>query len=170
MTIRIDRAHLRDLTKVKPLWKAMIADYAELSDGLWEVRAPQEAWEHRHQEYLEWINDAGGVVFLATDSTAPEGEDVVGYAALHFATSGATFDLGESFGDIETLAVRPDYRGRGVGAALMAACERELERREIQYVSLQTLACNEKALRLYARSGFQPFMTRLVKRLDSDDA
>lgn len=168
MTIRIDRAHLRDLTKVKPLWKAMIADYAELSDGMWEVRAPQEAWERRHQEYLEWINDAGGVVFLATDSETPD-DEVVGYAALHFVTSGATFDLGESFGDIETLAVKPEYRGRGVGAALMAACQRELEHREIAYVSLQTLACNTKALRLYERSGFQPFMTRLVKRVDSDD-
>ena len=166
MTFRIDRAHARDLTKVKHLWKAMIADYRELSDGVWEVREPGEAWARRHQQYLDWINDAGGVVFLAIDTDTDE---VVGYAALHFATSGATFDLGESFGDIETLAVRPDYRGRGVGAALMAACERELERREIQYVSLQTLACNEKALRLYARSGFQPFMTRLVKRVDSDD-
>lgn len=167
MTIRIDRAHLRDLTKVKPLWKAMVADYAELSDGLCEVRAPQEAWEHRHQEYLEWINDAGGVVFLATDSESETGE-VIGYAALHFASSGAAFDLGESFGDIETLAVKPDHRGRGVGAALMAACQRELERREIRYVSLQTLASNERALRLYARAGFKPFMTRLVKRVDSD--
>ncbi|MDO5712220.1 MAG: GNAT family N-acetyltransferase [Micrococcales bacterium] len=165
MTIRIDRAHLRDLTKVKPLWKAMLADYRELSDGVWEVREPQEAWQRRHQEYLEWINDAGGVVFLATD-TDTETDEIVGYAALRFVTSGATFDLGESFGDIETLAVKPGYRGKGVGAALLAACQRELERREIKFVSLQTLASNEKALRLYERAGFQPFMTRLVRRVD----
>lgn len=165
MTFRIDRAHARDLTKVKHLWKAMIADYRELSDGVWEVREPGEAWARRHQQYLDWINDAGGVVFLAIDTDTDE---VVGYAALHFVMSGATFDLGESFGDLETLAVLPTHRGKGVGAALLTACRKELERREIEYWSLETLSSNAGALRLYERSGFQPFMVRMVKRVAED--
>lgn len=165
MSIRIERAHARDLTKVKRLWKAMITDYQQLSDGLWEVHEPGEAWARRHQQYLEWINDATGVVFLATDV---ESEEVVGYAALHFVLSGATFDLGESFGEIETLAVLPTERGRGVGAALINACRKELDRREIEYCALETLAANEGALRLYQRAGFQPFMVRLVRRVDDD--
>lgn len=165
MTFRIERAHARDLVKVKHLWKAMINDYQRLSDGLWEVREPGEAWARRHQQYLEWIHDAGGVVFLAFD---PETEEVVGYAALHFVTSGATFDLGESYGDVETLAVLPERRGQGIGVALLNACRKELDRREIEYLTLETLASNTGALRLYERAGYQPFMVRLVRKVEDD--
>ncbi|GAB97064.1 ribosomal protein S18 acetylase RimI-like enzyme [Kineosphaera limosa] len=167
MSIRIERAHARDLTKVKRLWKAMIGDYQQLSDGLWEVREPGEAWARRHQQYLDWINDAGGVVFLALDTDT---EEIIGYAALHFVLSGATFDLGESYGEIETLAVLPTERGRGVGAALINACRRELDRREVEYMALETLASNTGALRLYERAGFQPFMVRLVRRVNDDES
>ncbi len=167
MRIHIDRAHVRDLTKVKPLWKRMIADYKEMSDGIWVIREPQEAWQRRHQEYLDWINDGGGVIFLATDSETGT-DEIVGYAALHFVTSEAAIDLGESVGNVETLAVKPEYRGKGVGKALLAACQRELERREIEFWSIETLASNERALRLYQREGFQPFLVRLVRRVDTE--
>ena len=166
MTFRIERAHARDLTKVKHLWKVMIADYERLSDGVWEVREPSEAWARRHQQYLEWINDAGGIVFLAFD---PDTDEVVGYAALHLVTSGAAFDLGESYGDVETLAVLPERRGQGIGLALLNACQKELDRREIEYLSLETLASNTGALRLYERAGFQPFMMRMMRRVDFDE-
>ena len=161
MTFHIERAHVRDLTKVKPLWKAMIHHYATITDGLWAVREPTEAWQRRHQEYLNWINDATGVIFLAVQD-----EEVIGYAALHLIESGATFDFGEKFGDIETLAVAPEHRDRGVGSALVAACREELERREIAYWTMISLASNEGAVRLAERSGFKPFMVRMVQRLD----
>lgn len=165
MTFRIERAHARDLVKVKHLWKAMINDYQRLSDGLWEVREPGEAWARRHQQYLDWINDAGGVIFLAYD---PDSAEVVGYAALHFVTSGATFDLGESYGDVETIAVLPERRGQGIGVALLNACRKELDRREIEYLTLETLASNTGALRLYERAGYRTFMVRLVRRVEDD--
>lgn len=161
MTFRIRRAHVRDLTKVKPLWKAMMARYDDISDGAWQIREPAEAWARRHQEYLEWINDATGVVFLAVD----DDDEVIGYAALRFVTSGAAFDLGENYGDLESLAVQPENRGQGVGAALMAACRKELDRREIHFWVLETLTSNRAALRLYEREGFSPFMVKMVQHL-----
>ena len=153
----------------------MVADYREMSDGIWAVREPQEAWQRRHQEYLDWINDAGGVIFLATDSEAGS-DEIVGYAALHLIMSGAAIDLGETVGHVETLAVKPEYRGKGVGAALLAACERKLERREIEFWSIETLASNERALRLLP-AGRVPavhgppgpprrFRVRLTNRID----
>ena len=166
MTFRIERAHARDLVKVKHVWKAMVKDYKRLSDGMWEVHEPGEAWARRHQQYLDWINDASGVVFLAID---PDSEEIVGYAALHFVMSGAAFDLGESYGDVETLAVLPERRGQGIGVSLLTACRKELERREIEYLTLETLASNAGALRLYERAGYKPFMVRLVRKVDDGD-
>lgn len=164
MTFRIERAHVRDLKRVKPLWKSMICRYREISQGAWEVREPGEAWERRHQEYLDWINDASGVVFMAID----EDERAIGYAALHYVDSGATFDFGESFGDLESLAVHPDHQHRGVATALLAAVRKELERREISYCTTLTLSENTAALNLLDRHEFQPFLVRMVQRIDVD--
>ncbi len=165
MTVRIERAHARDLTKVKTVWKAMIADYRRLSDEVWEVSDPAEAWSRRHQQYLEWMNDATGAIFLATDT---DSEELVGFAALRWENSGSTFDLGQSFGDVESLAVLPSHRGQGVGLALVSACRRELERREIEYMTLETLASNTGGLRLYQRAGFEPFMVRMVRKVEDE--
>lgn len=175
MTVRITRARARDLTKLKRLWKAMISDYVDFTDGVWQVREPQDAWQRRLQEYLEWINDGTGIVFVAVDEGEPGqakeadvSRTIVGYAALHLVPSGSIIDLGESFADIETLTVLPEYRGRGIGHRLMLACRRELERREITYCTLATLAGNAQARTLCEREGFRPFMTRHVMKLEQE--
>jgi len=165
MSFHIQRAHVRDLTKVKSLWMSMVASYRELAQDTWAVRDPAEAWQLRLQEYLEWINDATGVVFLALD----EEGTAVGYAALRFVTSGAAVYLGEDVGELESLAVHPDRRGQGIGTALMNACRKELERREIAFWSLETLSANTAAVRLLERQGFETFKLRMVQRLDVDD-
>ncbi len=74
MTFRIDRAHVRDISLVKPLWKQMVSDYAAAACGAWRVLEPGEAWQRRLQEYLSWINDGSGVIFIATEDL-PEGAE-----------------------------------------------------------------------------------------------
>ncbi|MDO5696601.1 MAG: GNAT family N-acetyltransferase [Dermatophilus congolensis] len=181
MTFQIDRAHVRDISRVKPLWKQMVNDYASISGRVWRVLEPSEAWQRRLQEYLSWINEASGVIFIATqqapaastdagepaDPAEPE-EKVVGYAALRFVTSGSTFDTGETHGELESLVVLPEARGEGIGYALMMACRKELQRREIDHWSMSTLADNDAALALARKAGFSPFMIRMAQRLDED--
>lgn len=171
MTFQIDRAHVRDISRVKPLWKQMVSDYASISGGVWQVLEPGEAWQRRLQEYLSWMNEAGGVIYIATKQQPggqgePE-EKVVGYAALRFVTSGSTFDTGETHGELESLVVLPEARGEGIGYALMTACRKELERREIDHWSMSTLADNSAAIALGRKAGFEPFMIRMAQRLDT---
>lgn len=161
MTPRITRAHARDLNKVKPLWKQMIQRYRDMSNGIWEVRDPQEAWQRRHQQYLEWVNDASGVVFIAVG----DDDAVIGYAALHFTVSGAAFDFGDNFAELESLVVASGHQGEGIGRGLLAACQKELRRREISHWTVATIASDADVARLYERAGFTPFMTRFVQRL-----
>jgi ribosomal protein S18 acetylase RimI-like enzyme len=52
------------------------------------------------------------------------------------------------------LAVDPGARGRGVGAALLAAAEQFARDRGGRKLSLRVLSTNGPALRLYERSGF----------------
>ena len=172
MTFQIDRAHVRDISRVKPLWKQMVTDYAAISGGVWTVLEPNEAWQRRMQEYLSWINDASGVILIATSrAPGPDGESVesvVGYASLRFVSSGSTFDTGETHGELESLVVLPEYRGQGIGYALMSACSKELARREIHHWSMSTLADNKAALALARKAGFAPFMIRMAQRVDTE--
>lgn len=53
------------------------------------------------------------------------------------------------------LAVAPEARRRGVGAALLAAAEEHARARGAHKLSLRVLSTNESALRLYERLGFE---------------
>ncbi len=162
MPYSIERAHIRDLAKVKPFWKKMVEHYHDTLAGQWPVRSPDAAWQLRHQEYMTWINEGTGVVFVATD----EGQQPVGYAALHFSSVGSTFDLGDAYGELESLAVDPAHRNRGLGARLIEACRKELHKRDIAYWTLDTLAADTRVNRLYARAGFSPFMLKMVQSVE----
>jgi ribosomal-protein-alanine N-acetyltransferase len=57
----------------------------------------------------------------------------------------------EGIGWIATIGVLPAYRKRGVGRALLAACERQMG---LQFVRLSVRAGNVDAIRLYEREGY----------------
>jgi len=53
---------------------------------------------------------------------------------------------------IATLAVLPEFQGRGIGKALLQACEEHLDMSRIR---LNVRATNQVAIRLYQDSGYQ---------------
>lgn len=57
-------------------------------------------------------------------------------------------------GFIAYMAVEPQWRGTGVGAALLAAAEDEARRRGLPYMALMVTEENAEARRLYERSGY----------------
>lgn len=52
------------------------------------------------------------------------------------------------------MGLRPDWRGRGLGAELMAAALEASRRCGLERVELAVFADNERAQRLYAKMGF----------------
>ncbi|MGA8574819.1 MAG: GNAT family N-acetyltransferase [Candidatus Cybelea sp.] len=63
------------------------------------------------------------------------------------------------------MAVEPSARGRGVGAALLAAAENEARKRELPYIALMVTEENEAARRLYERDGYRTERRLLCKPL-----
>jgi len=63
------------------------------------------------------------------------------------------------------MAVKPGGRGRGVGAALLAAAEDEARRRLLPYIALMVTEENEAARRLYERAGYRTERRLLCKAL-----
>jgi [ribosomal protein S18]-alanine N-acetyltransferase len=77
---------------------------------------------------------------------AQEGEEIIGYAGLCAYPA-------ESF--VQTIAVKRDRQGDGIGARMLTALIDEARRRDEPMVGLEVRADNEVAQRLYARFGFE---------------
>jgi [ribosomal protein S18]-alanine N-acetyltransferase len=65
-------------------------------------------------------------------------------------------------GHISTLAIRPDWRGQGLGEGLLLLAVDEALERRAQVVSLEVRVSNEIALHLYEKWGFAA-RSRLVR-------
>jgi diamine N-acetyltransferase len=101
--------------------------------------------------FRDALADAQTRVFVAEDGTAAP----VGYAYLR-ATAGGAPDGVDGARPWEVLRFYVDaaWHGRGVAAALMAACEDEARRRGADVLWLQAWQRAERALAFYRRRGF----------------
>ncbi|HEV2650372.1 MAG TPA: GNAT family N-acetyltransferase [Rhizomicrobium sp.] len=68
-------------------------------------------------------------------------------------------------GYIDELFVDEAARGRGVGQALIAACEDEARRLGLKQIMLGVLDGNTRARAIYAQAGFAPYALELRKYL-----
>ena len=60
--------------------------------------------------------------------------------------------------NVHDIAVLPAHRARGVGQALLAACEAHARERGCCKLTLEVLTGNQRALRSYEQFGFAPYM------------
>ncbi len=107
----------------------------------------EEEWQARHY-YRELVAEADGMIVGR-----------IGLEAYY-----------PPFAQMLDLAVRPEYRRRGIGTALMRACRSRVARRGFCALYLQTEIDNTAAHRLYTSLGFLPLahgvMLRMVHLLD----
>lgn len=166
MGLLIRRGDLGDVEMLRTLWVSMVEHHREVAGREWPVRSADDAWRRRRDEYVAWLGDGTGTLFLAgpRDTGSP-----LGYAMLHLHPPGATWDLGALVGELESLAVRPEARGEGVGTALIAACRDELRRRGIEYWAVAYVEANDGAQRLYERAGFRAYYRNMLARVDRGD-
>ena len=99
--------------------------------------------------------------YVVAAEPAPAGEEVVGYTGL--AVAGGT-------ADVQTMAVRPDRQGRGLGVQLLDALLAEAARRECTEIFLEVRADNAAARALYALRGFAEVAVRRRYYADGTDA
>jgi ribosomal-protein-alanine N-acetyltransferase len=115
------------------------ADLAEIA--LLERRSFSDPWSAR--SFAELIANPR-VLFLCARTHA--GGPAVGYVVAWFVADE---------GEIANLAVSPDERGQGVGAALLDAALSEASRRGALTVYLEVRDSNEIARALYGSRGFE---------------
>jgi GNAT superfamily N-acetyltransferase len=161
--IEITSGSLADVDVLAPLWKGMVEHHRDVLAGQVPVRDAEAAWQRRRKEYVSWLEDGSGLLFVARREG---GEEAIGYAMCRLLPSGSTFDLGPVRGEVDSLAVSPVERGVGVGTALLAAVRAELVRRGCSYWSISVAAANAGAAQLYERLGFRPWVQLMLAPLD----
>lgn len=99
------------------------------------------------EESYRIIRDPGREVYVALDAVPPSaGPTVAGFTILVM--------QGAFVGYVQSVAVRDDWRGRGLGTALIAFAERRILR-EQPNVFICVSSFNTGARRLYERLGYE---------------
>jgi [ribosomal protein S18]-alanine N-acetyltransferase len=116
---------------------------------------PIDAWPL--QMFLDELAQPDTRRYLVAESAS----GIVGYAGLMCI---------EPIADVQTIAVVPDYEGRGIGSTLLTALIDEARRRYAADVLLEVRADNPRAQQLYLRFGFEQIHVRPRYYRDGVDA
>lgn len=109
-----------------------------------------ERWYEKDEVGTD-ITDPETVFLVAVDE-----ETIVGFAESY------VVDRRERIGDIDWIHVHPDYRGEGVGSALLERAERELRGVNVDTIEGRVLADNEAGTAFYEREGYERVGNRTV--------
>jgi ribosomal protein S18 acetylase RimI-like enzyme len=156
-----------DLDRLEPLWVAVHHQHQRAMPELGPYVSDAATWDERRALYRRLFADHEPVLLLARDA-----ERVVGYGlAYAMPVAGTwladTWATGPRIGEIESLAVLPDHRGRGLGSRLLEELHERLREQGVTDLVLGALAGNVDALRLYRRHGYTPtwlYLSRLHGR------
>ena len=133
MTYRLDTAVIEDLPEMIS-WESQIFGH-----DAWSPELVVAEVSHPANYYL----------------VARSGDEFAGYAGLRLeAHSGG-------HADIQTIAVVPEHRGRGLGRELLQALLERAQRAGMSGVFLEVRADNDAALALYRDVGFEPIDVRV---------
>jgi GNAT superfamily N-acetyltransferase len=163
MTCSVVPAGLERLDALRPLWHALQAHHAAIAPQFGPIRPPEESWARGRDRYEAWLQAGEAFVLIAE-----EDGNAIGYAFVHLGHGSDTWATTDRVAQLETLAVLPDARGRGVGSALMTAMLAELRRRNVSEWRVGVVATNHDAVRFYERCGVVPTMIFFVGRVADD--
>lgn len=151
--------------ELESLWRALYEHHIALSPHLGDRELPFEvAWGTRHRLDKEWLESEPQSFVLA----AHDADRYIGYALVRVRSGigiAAAWSASDPLAELATLAVLPEFRGHGVGSAIMDAAEERLRELGIDDMTIDVLAVNLEAIPFYERRGAVPFTTRFIHRV-----
>jgi GNAT superfamily N-acetyltransferase len=124
--ITIRAGNLGDVDVLEPLWVAVHHRHAEAMPELAPYVSDAETWEARSALYRRLLARPDTTLLLAEHQG-----DLVGYGLAYVLDVDEdwvrdAWATGRPIGEIESLSVRPAYRGHGIGTLLLERLEQAL--------------------------------------------
>ena len=149
--MRVRRAQSADVP-------TLVGFFAELDrmQREWRVFTPRPGfYDEVAAKYRAAITDRDQLVLVAE-----EGTDIVGMAYAEARTPSRFSD--ERALELSGLVVRSDFRGQGVGRALVGEAARFAQERGVPWVELKTFSPNQGAMEFWESLGFTPRVVQLT--------
>jgi ribosomal protein S18 acetylase RimI-like enzyme len=144
----ITRHGAEAIDELEPLWLAMVAHHAVVAPEMGPVRDDEESWRRRRLHYEAQLARPGAFALIART-----GGRAVGYALVTREQASPTWSEPDGWAEIDSLALLPEARGRGIGERLVARVQEEVGAGcELR---LYAMAGNADAVRFYEREGFR---------------
>jgi ribosomal protein S18 acetylase RimI-like enzyme len=135
--------------------------------GLAPYVSDEVSWERRVALYRMLFDRHAPRLLIANVDSAAVGYGLAYTMRAQDSWLGDTWKTGDVVGEIESLAVRPDHRGKGIGSRLLKALHAHLLELGVRDIVLGVLPGNQDAIRLYERHGYAPtwlYLSRLEGR------
>lgn len=110
---------------------------------------------------MQRVAEQQGRVFIAEAGARPIGWSVL--VVEHHPIY--VIEEQRTYGYIAELFVEEAFRGRGIGRALIGACEDEGRARGLKLMMIGVIPANRRAAETYAKAGYAPYSMELRKRL-----
>jgi ribosomal protein S18 acetylase RimI-like enzyme len=152
------------IADLQPLWESLSRHHVEvapeLADVLGEARPLGDSWAMRRSLYEDWLAGRDAFALIAEEDGRP-----VGYAVVKVRGPEETWSTGDRVAELETLAVLPEHRGRGIGTALVERMHEELARMDVSHFVVAVIATNADSVRFYERLGLTGFLITYAGRV-----
>jgi ribosomal protein S18 acetylase RimI-like enzyme len=166
--LHIDLAGAERIDDLEPVYRSLYEHHVEVST--WRPAPPrgaQEAWRRRRKRYEKTLSDPNGVLLVAERDGRVVGALV---GEIEDPADGSdVFAVSTHQAHVHDIAVLPDARGGGIGAALLQGFEALLRERGVDTYGLAVMAGNDEARRFYDAHGFELVLVELEKRLPGAD-
>jgi GNAT superfamily N-acetyltransferase len=144
LNIIVRNAKRSELSEIAQLLKDAYQEYAKF--------LPHDAWE----SYLDDIMDVRSRLADAQLIVAEFDHRLAGTVTLFLKASKSLDNMWpEGWAGIRLLAVHPEYRGHGIGRALMEECLRRCRKQGVHTIGLHTSEMMNIARHMYEHMGFK---------------
>lgn len=153
--VRIVVAGVDRIAELEPLTRSLHAHHLTVDPSIPGIPPRDEDawWSIRRARYEAWLAERDTFLLIA------EGDGQLdGYALVTFHGTDDSHTTGDRFAELQSLVIAVDRRGGGLGTALLHEVYRQVRARGVEEMVIGVLATNERAMRLYRREGFQPWV------------
>lgn len=150
------QAENSDIENIVKLWNEMMRHHIE-RDPVYEMR--HDAQELFRDYAIACIGDEQKRVFVCC-----EGDEIAGYAMAGIGQLPPVY-IDTSIGEIDSICVSGEYRGKGAGKMLLSECEKWFAERGIKRAECMVSLKNPLALAFWEACGYEGYNKKCYKRL-----